>query len=147
VQLFWQDSDALVVNRRVLVRVDQTATWQQVANVRRANRHVLVHLAGVDTMDAAAKLRGALLLVSRADLPPLQPDEYYLVDLIGARVEHDHHSVGVVIEVRPYATVDTLVIETSDGRRLEQPVMDRWIQRVDVAEGRVVLASTEGLIE
>jgi 16S rRNA processing protein RimM len=98
-------------------------------------------------MDGAAALKGALLLVEKSALPPLESDEYYLADLVGAQVRCRDERIGVVTAVRTYSTVDVLVIEMEDGRFVEQPVVDHWIQSVDWEAGLVLLASTEALIE
>ncbi len=148
VQLHWQESEALFEAERVLVRhQDGGQRWLRITGARRANRFVLLRLDGVDSMDAAAVLKGALLSVERGALPPLEADEYYLADLVGAHVRCLDQEIGVVTAVRTYTTVDVLVIETEDGRLLEQPVIDHWIQGVDVQAGLVFLASTEALIE
>ncbi len=148
VQLHWQQSEALSQVDQVLVRHEERPDrWLAVVGARPANRFVLLRLEGIETMDAAAELRGARLLVAREALPALAEDEYYLADVVGCRVRCHEAELGVVVEVRSYATVDVLVVETKDGRRLEQPVVDHWIQSVDPGAGVVVLASTDGLIE
>ena len=148
VQLFWQQSEALFEVERVLLHRDGGERgWFRIVGARRANRFVLLRLEGVDSMDAATALKGARLLVDRGALPPLEEGEYYLADVVGAQVRCLDREVGVVAAVRSYATVDVLVIETKDGRLLEQPVADEWIQRVDVERGLVLLASLDALIE
>jgi hypothetical protein len=49
--------------------------------------------------------------------------------------------------VHPYPSVDAVVIETPEGRRLTQPLSEPWLERVDVAAGRVHLSSIDGLID
>jgi ribosomal 30S subunit maturation factor RimM len=84
--------------------------------------------------------------VARSELPPLEPGDYYLVDMIGCKVVLAGETLGTAVAVRPDLTVDTLVIELTGGGRVEQPILEPWILRVDVAEGTVELASDDGLI-
>ena len=95
--------------------------------------------------DAAETLRGAGLCVSRENAP-LEPGEFYLVDLIGARVVVGDRTVGEVIDVRAYPSVDALVVRTLDDVLVEQPLLPQWVTRVDSEAKLVELASTEGFI-
>ncbi len=46
----------------------------------------VVQLAGVDSREGAEALRDAVLLVPVGDRPRLDPDEFYVADLVGLRV-------------------------------------------------------------
>jgi 16S rRNA processing protein RimM len=111
----------------------------------------LMKLAGLDAPEPAAPLRGATVFVERTLLPPLEPGEYYLSDLVGALVlcagEDGPRELGRIEAVRSYETVDSAVVVTPDGRRLEQPLVEPFLAEVDIAERRVVLATLDGLID
>ena len=144
----WAPSEVLLEVPAVWLRAEGRApeSWR-VESARRAGRMVLLRLQGIDDRDAADALRGAAVEVARDELPPLEPGEYYLCDLVGCRVVGPAGPVGLVHEVRPYPSVDVLVIQTSDGRLVEQPLTAPWIERVDVAGSCVALSSTDGIIE
>ncbi|HYJ10420.1 MAG TPA: hypothetical protein VEX18_15455, partial [Polyangiaceae bacterium] len=78
---------------------------------------------------------------------PADDSEYYLVDLIGAKVVGPEGELGTVIEIATHPSVDALVIRTLDGRTLEQPLIDDWVKRVSVAEKLVELSTLDGLLE
>lgn len=148
VQLYWQDSEALFTSERVLVRHPTLGEqWRRITAARRTNKLVILGLEGVAERDAAEGLRGAVLAVPRAALPPLEPGEYYLVDLVGAEVTCAGEVLGVVIEVRPYPTVDAVVIEDATARRYVQPLSPPWLERVDAEARRILLTSKDGLID
>jgi 16S rRNA processing protein RimM len=109
-------------------------------------RAFLVKLEGVEERNGAEALRGATVWVARSALPETDESEYYLVDLIGAKVVGPEGDIGTVIEIATHPSIDALVIQTSDGRRLEQPLVPDWILRVSVAEKLVELSTLEGLI-
>lgn len=146
VRLHRAESDALERVERVVLSLDDKQQTFAIEHVRRGSGAVLVKLRGVDDRDAADAVRGARISVDRASLP-IAPDEYYLVDLVGATVVAPDGEVGVVVEVRSHATVDTLVIRTPEGPLVEQVVADAWIDSVDVEAGRLVLNGRDGLIE
>jgi 16S rRNA processing protein RimM len=106
----------------------------------------LVKLEGVEERNGAEALRGATVWVARSALPDTDESEYYLVDLIGAKVVGPEGEIGTVIEIATHPSIDALVIQTSDGRRLEQPLVPDWISRVSVADKLVELSTLEGLI-
>jgi 16S rRNA processing protein RimM len=107
---------------------------------------VLLRLDGIDTREAAESLRGCTISVDRGALPPLEPGEYYLCDLVGMRALGPSGDIGRVVEVQVHPTVDAVVIEMDDGKRVEQPLTEPWVERVDVDEGVLVLATTDGMV-
>lgn len=142
----FEGSDSLLSVESVWLAVGQAERAYRVVSARRANRFVLLTLEGVGDMDTAESLRGSRVLVSRAELPELAEDEFYLSDLVGARVEAPSGEVGDVVEVRVHPSVDSLVIRTPDGKLLEQPLSEPWLESVDVDGACVRLSTTDGLI-
>jgi 16S rRNA processing protein RimM len=106
----------------------------------------LVKLEGVSDRNAAEALQRTSVWVPRSALPSTDESEYYLVDLIGAKVVGPEGEVGTVIEIATHPSIDALVIRTLDGRTVEQPLVPDWIARVSVAEKLVELSTLEGLI-
>jgi len=110
-------------------------------------RAYLVKVEGVVERNGAEALRGATVWVARSELPePAENGEYYLVDLLGAKVVGPAGEVGTVIEIATHPSVDALVIRTPDGRSVEQPLVPDWVARVSVPEKLVELTTLEGLI-
>jgi 16S rRNA processing protein RimM len=148
VLLHWPDSDSLLTADEVLVQLPGgEARPMQIESARRADRAILLKLAGVSDRDAATALRGASILVAREVLPAAENGEFYLCDLIGARVVDPAGELGVVLEIRGHPSVDCLVIRTADGKLLEQPLVAPWFERVDLDARCVYLSGRDGLIE
>jgi 16S rRNA processing protein RimM len=148
VRLHWAESDSLLTVPRVVLRSEPLGEREYVVErARRSHKHVLLKLEGIDSCDVAEQHKAATVLARRDALPALGPGEYYLCDLVGARVHSPAGALGEVVEVRTFPTVDVIVIRRSDGTLVEQPLTEPWLERVDVVAGRVELASTDGLIE
>lgn len=148
VQLHWSESDALLTADEVWVQLpDAEAHAMKVEGARRADRAILLRLAEITDRDAAAALRGASVSVPRKALPVAEEGEFYLCDLIGARVLEPGGEVGAVVEIRGHPSVDCLVIRTEEGRLLEQPLVAPWFERVDLDAHCVYLSGRDGLIE
>jgi 16S rRNA processing protein RimM len=118
----------------------------RLVSLRPADKAVLARFEGIDDRDAAERIRGAGVSVPRDALPPLEEGEYYLCDLIGAKVVGPGGDIGKVVDVRVHPSVDCLVIRHRDGRTLEQALVPPWIESVDAERGVVELSSTDGLI-
>jgi 16S rRNA processing protein RimM len=144
----WEHSRSLLEARElVLEALSGELEAHAVRSARQTPKGILVSLAGITDRDAAEARRGNAVRVSRDLLPKLAEGEYYLCDLVGASVAGPSGHVGVVAEIQLYPSVDSIVIEAPDGTRFEQPLLDEWIERVDVAQRQVTLLSMDGLIE
>jgi 16S rRNA processing protein RimM len=86
--------------------------------------------------------RGALLEVSREDLPPTEPGSYYVFELIGLEVEEEGgRELGRVADVAPGVAND--VLELNSGLAL--PMVEECIREIDVDSGRIIVA--RGFVE
>jgi 16S rRNA processing protein RimM len=145
VELHWGQSTAISsAERAVLELASGERRELAIERATGAAKSLLVKFEGVEDRDAAAALAGARVLVARA---PLAEGEMYLVDLVGAEVIAPDGPVGRVVEVRVNPSVDSLLIESADGRRLEQPLAPSFIARLDAGARRVYLANRDGLFE
>jgi 16S rRNA processing protein RimM len=81
--------------------------------------------------------RGAALAIARSDLPPPEPDSFYVFQLVGLEVlEKDGRALGRVRDVAPGVAND--VLELDSGFAL--PLVEDCVLEVDVEGGRIVVA-------
>lgn len=144
--LHWVGGETLAQVSEVQVDLGRESRVLELESVRPGSKALLLKLVGVDRREQAELLRNAGLSVPRSALPPLDEDEYYLVDLMGARVEGPDGELGTVVEVRTHPSVDTVVIRTPRGKLLEQVLSPPWVDGVFPEDKRIVLSSTDGLI-
>jgi 16S rRNA processing protein RimM len=82
--------------------------------------------------------RGVELAVPRAELRQLADDEYYVFELVGLEVvEEDGLVLGRVQDVQQYPANDILELDSG----LTLPLVEDCVRQVDVAGGRIVVAS------
>ncbi|MEJ7731614.1 MAG: ribosome maturation factor RimM [Polyangiaceae bacterium] len=141
------DSDMLLRKSEVLLRMpDGSERAVSVAAARAVNKAVLVELRGVSDRNGAEALRGAVVCADRDGFPDLEEGEFYACDLEGARVVlPDGSEVGRVRTLRSYPTCDVLEVSRAEGIILEVPLVDSYVQEIDVAGGLVRLITVEGL--
>ena len=142
----WDGSDALAHADKIWLTYKGQRVAHAIERARAVPRAFLVKLRGIDDRNAAEALHGATVEVERALLPPLEPGEYYLVDLVGAKVFGPEGEVGEVTGIASHPTVDVIVLRLLDGTSAEQPLSQPWLDSVDVAERRVLLSSLDGLM-
>jgi 16S rRNA processing protein RimM len=110
---------------------------RRLLNVRDGGKTAVARFEGVGDRSAAEALRGSLVEVDRAALPPLEEGEYYHADLIGlACLDRDGNEIGTVAAVENFGAGDLLEIELPNGRRSLIPFRDGI---ADLEDGRVLV--------
>jgi 16S rRNA processing protein RimM len=110
---------------------------------------LIVEFAGVAGRAGADQLRGTLLLVDSADLPPItEPDQYYDHQLVGlTAVRPDGAPIGTVSDVVHAPGGDLLVLRTEADRDALVPFVREIVPSVDLPSGRVVVDPPPGLLD
>jgi 16S rRNA processing protein RimM len=147
VRLHHQGSSVLSEVPRLLVQKGSVRRELEIGGVRASGKGHLVAFRGVQSREAADALRGSQMHAFRSDLPPLEVGEYYLSDLVGARVLAPDGEVGVVRSINMNPSADSVVIATPAGTEVELPLVEPWLERVDTEQGLILLNSRDGLIE
>jgi 16S rRNA processing protein RimM len=106
----------------------------------------IFHFAGVDTVEAAEKLRGAEVQVPLDQRTQLGAGQYYVSDLIGCEVWEvgATAALGAVSDVEFPGAVPLLSVVTSDGEILV-PLAAEFCVRIDVQAKRIDVVLPEGL--
>ncbi len=107
------------------IRYKKFAAGEGVLTLKSAKqtpKGVIARFTEITDRNAAEALRGTELGISRDELPPLDEDEVYAVDLIGLAVmTSDGQTVGAVAAVENFGASDILEIEKPDGNRFMVP--------------------------
>lgn len=109
---------------------------------------VLVHLKDRATREDAALLQGLLVYVCEDDLP-LDEDEFFLHDLVGLAVRRadDDAAIGTVREVLSMPAQDLLVIARPEGPDALVPLVDEFLEEIDLEAGWIRIRLIDGLLE
>ncbi len=113
---------------------------------------VVLHFAGVDSIDEAEKLRGLVVAIPRAERALLGEDEVYVGDLIGCSLvdvaPSTERTVGVIEDVdRDAGSVALLVVRGSESEEILVPFAKAYLRHIDLEAKRVEMALPEGLVD
>lgn len=84
----------------------------------------IARFAEVPDRNAAEALRGSVLTIPRASLPPLAEGEYYHADLLGlpAISSEGGAHLGTVVAIDNFGAGDVIEIERPNGKRFMVPM-------------------------
>ncbi len=113
---------------------------------------VVLHFEGVASMNEAEALRDQVVAIPRAERAQLEPDAYYVGDLMGCALFDEQPNgameVGVVEDVdRQAGPVALLVVRGARNAELLIPLAKSYLRTVDLDAKRIVMALPEGLLE
>jgi 16S rRNA processing protein RimM len=107
-----------------------------------------IYFAEITDRTTAEKLQGAELYLSRADFPELLEDEFYLGDLIGARVIlANGDEAGKLAGFSSNNIQILLEIETLSGYIASVPLVDAIVLDIDTENMIITIDPPIGLLE
>ena len=131
-KLFSDSAESLARHERLFVGGGE----RRLLFVKDSGKSAIARFEGIADRSAAESLRGCLVEVDRAALPPLGEGEYYHADLIGLPcVDAGGEPHGTVVAVENFGAGDLLEVER-EGKRALIPFRDPVAVLED---GRVVI--------
>ncbi len=108
----------------------------------------LVKLQGVDTVEAAAALRGQVLYLNRRDVK-LEKGRYFICDLIGLSVVDDQtgQEYGTCTDVSATGANDVYHLRTPEGKEVLLPAIPDVVRKVDIDGGEIRIFAMAGLFD
>ena len=89
---------------------------RRLLSVRDGGKTAVARFDGLGDRNSVEALRGALVEIDRAALPPLEEGEYYHADLIGlACVDGAGLRIGTIVGVENFGAGDLLEVEREGG--------------------------------
>lgn len=119
----------------------------EITNVRFFKNLVIVKFKGIDNINDIEKYKGKDLYVTRENAIPLEEDEYYIADIIGAEVfTEDGEKFGVLTDVLETGANLVFVVEHEEKEVL-LPAIPDCVKEVDTEEMKVTVHILPGLLD
>ena len=155
------------------VRAIETTIESQWSPTGRNAGRVVLKLAGVDSISAAELLAGRELLVLSSDLPALEPDTWFVRDLLGCQLFDGDSLVGEITGVEYPMAADgrtrlsdaapllevtripdprgNAITSSADAPSYPAPALipfiRAWLESVDLKQRRIVMHLPAGLVD
>lgn len=119
----------------------------EVENARAVKSQAILKLRGIDTPEAAQKLRNTVLYIERSQLA-LEDGELFIADLIGLCVQDaDSGEVyGEIIDVLQTGANDVYLLRGSKGELLV-PALPQVVLDINIPQGKMLIRPLEGLFD
>ena len=103
---------------------------------------------GCEDRDAAKTYKGKKIFSSRANLPIINDNEYYVTDLIGCKVINtEKKDLGKIIDIKNFGAGDLLEIGNNNSKDFFIPINKDNIVNIDLQKMIIVVDPILGLIE
>ena len=119
----------------------------KVRSVKFFKNQVILAFEGFDNRNDVEAFKDRELFVTRENAVPLDDDEFFICDIIGAEVQTDEGSVlGVLEDVFETGANDVYSVKTPDGKEVLLPAIKECILDVNVEEKKIFVHVMKGLI-
>lgn len=120
----------------------------EIEHVKFFKNMVILKFRGYDNINEIEKYKSKDLLITRDQAVDLEPDEYFITDLIGLTVVSDQGAeLGILKDVLETGANDVYVVAMKDGKELMLPAIGDCILNVDLEQGRMEVHVLEGLMD
>ena len=108
----------------------------------------LCKIKGIDTVEAAEKMRGKIIYIDRNDIN-LEEGVHFVQDLLGLEVidADNNTNYGKITDVLRTCANDVYEITDNNGKTYLAPVIDEVIIKIDVDGGIVLIRPMKGIFD
>lgn len=132
--------------KQVYVETQDGLKSYDVQSVKYLKNTVVLKLKGVDTEDAANKLRSCYVNVDRQKAVKLPKDNFFICDLIECEVyDLNGALLGTITDVMQTGSNDVFVVKT-DKKEILIPALKSIVKEVDIDNRKVVVELPEGIL-
>lgn len=132
------------------VYIDKKGTLEKynVSGVKFLNNFVVLKFEGVDSIDAAEKLKGFYLKIDRANAVKLPKDSFFITDILGMLVYDENNMLlGKLLDVIHTGSNDVYIVKNDEGKEILIPALKSVVKEVSLEAGRISVVLPKGLLD
>lgn len=119
----------------------------QVEQVKFFKQFVILKFKEFNNINEVEKYKGKGLFVTRENAVKLNPNEYFIADMIGIDVfTDDGNKLGILTDVLETGANDVYVVETEEHKEVLLPAIKECILNVDITGRKMEIHLMEGLV-
>ena len=133
--------------KTIYIKTKNGLTEFKIEQVRYVKNMVMLKLAGIDTVEEAEKYRNLYIKVLRDQEEELEEGSYYVVDILGCKVNTDaNQELGKIVDVFQTGSNDVYVVKDEQGKQILLPAIKQVIKNVDIKNKIITVHLLEGLV-
>lgn len=119
-----------------------------ITQVKFFKQMVILKFKEINNINEIEKYKGCDLLISREDAVPLEENEYFICDILGAEVyTEDGALFGHLKDVMTTGANDVYVVTTTEKKEVLLPVIPDCVKEIDTENKKVVVHIMKGLMD
>ena len=108
----------------------------------------ILKFKSIDQLNDVERYKGKDLLVHREHAVKLKKNEFFIVDLIGLKVESDEGmDIGTLTDVLQTGANDVFVVKTAEGDEVLIPYIEQCVPEIRPETGKVKVHLLPGLLD
>jgi 16S rRNA processing protein RimM len=132
--------------KEVYVEENNQLIKYEVEGVKFLSTTVAMKLKGIDSEDAANRLRNFYVKVDRKAAVKLPKDTYFICDLIDLEVYDEKGLLlGTIRDIMQTGSNDVYIVQTT-GKDILIPALKDVVEQIDIKNKKIVVKLPEGLI-
>lgn len=132
---------------KVILDTGQKQREVGIESCQNYKREILIKLAGIDNLELARELQGAMIKIPPDQLYPLPEGYYYHFQLLGLQVEDvERGSLGEIKDILETGANDVYVIESQEHGEILIPAIKEVILAIDLEHNQMQVRLLPGLI-
>ena len=133
--------------KTIYIKTKNGLTEFKIEQVRYVKNMVMLKLAGIDIVEEAEKYRNLYIKVLRDQEEELEEGSYYVVDILGCKVNTDaNQELGKIVDVFQTGSNDVYVVKDEQGKQILLPAIKQVIKNVDIKNKIITVHLLEGLV-
>ena len=133
--------------KTIFIKTKNGLTEFKIEQVRYVKNMVVLKLAGIDIVEEAEKYRNLYITVLRDQEEELEEGSYYVVDILGCKVNTDaNQELGKIVDVFQTGSNDVYVVKDEQGKQILLPAIKQVIKNVDIKNKIIIVHLLEGLV-
>ena len=143
----WCDDGEFLANFKTIYTDKDGQNKLKVTSAKTHGNVVLITVAGVDSIDAAERLRGTVIYIKRSDVK-LPEGRYFISDLLGCTVTDADTgaTLGILADVTETGANDVWHIK-KDNKEYLVPAIDDVIVKVEPEKESVIIRPLKGIFD
>lgn len=120
----------------------------EVQKIKEFKMGIMLKANGIEDRTQAEKVKGNLFYIPEELLQSEEGDQIFLSEILYfVVIDQNQIVIGPVVSFSSNTIQDLLVVEMNDGKKVEIPFVDAFIEKINFEEKKILMNLPEGLLD